>query len=96
MTQTAPKPITSLRYARRHATEGSRFLGMIRTTDPKDIAILYLVTSFAPGAAAPGRSPHSRTKGVRPGYAKWPARAQPGQPDRQVNRALKRKDEDRE
>jgi cytochrome c oxidase subunit I len=47
MTQTAPKPITSLRYARRHAAKGSRFLGMIRTTDPKDIAILYLVTSFA-------------------------------------------------
>jgi hypothetical protein len=67
MTQTAPKPITSLRYARRHAAKGSRFLGMIRTTDPKDIAILYLVTSFAFFMAGGAMAMLIRAELARPG-----------------------------
>ena len=45
MTTTAPRPITPP-YPARRAGKGSAFLKMVRATDPKDIAILYLVTSF--------------------------------------------------
>ena len=41
-----PKPITSRPYPARRAAKGSVLLKMMRTTDPKDIAILYLVTTF--------------------------------------------------
>jgi cytochrome c oxidase subunit I len=47
MTQIAPRPITSRPYPVRRPSKGSRLLQMVRTTDPKDIAILYLVASFA-------------------------------------------------
>ena len=47
MTAVAPKPITTSPYPARRAAKGSVLLKMLRTTDPKDIAILYLVTSFA-------------------------------------------------
>ena len=46
MTAVAPQPITSRPYPARVAPKGSVFLKMLRTTDPKDIAILYLVASF--------------------------------------------------
>ena len=46
MTAVAPKPITSRPYPARRAAKGSVFLKMLHTTDPKDIAILYLVTTF--------------------------------------------------
>ena len=46
MTAVAPKPITARPYPARRAAKGSVLLKMIRTTDPKDIAILYLVTTF--------------------------------------------------
>src|SRR3954463_7131331 len=46
MTAVAPKPITSRPYPARRMVKGSRLAHMLRTTDPKDIAILYLVTSF--------------------------------------------------
>ncbi|MBP2369543.1 aa3-type cytochrome oxidase subunit I [Pseudonocardia parietis] len=46
MTTAKPKPITARPHARRTG-KGSLFLRMLRTTDPKDIAILYLITSFA-------------------------------------------------
>ena len=46
MTAVAPKPITSRPYPARRAAKGSVLLKMLHTTDPKDIAILYLVTSF--------------------------------------------------
>ncbi|HYH29802.1 MAG TPA: cbb3-type cytochrome c oxidase subunit I, partial [Pseudonocardia sp.] len=45
MTSVAPKPIAP-RYPARRSPKGSTFLKMLRTTDPKDIAILYMVTSF--------------------------------------------------
>ena len=47
MTAVAPKLISSRAYPVRRAAKGSRLVHMLRTTDPKDIAILYLVTSFA-------------------------------------------------
>jgi len=47
MTQVEPKPITARPYAVRRTVKGAALLKMIGTTDPKDIAILYLVTSFA-------------------------------------------------
>jgi cytochrome c oxidase subunit 1 len=47
MTAVAPKPITARPYPARVTPKGSVFLHILRTTDPKDIAILYLVTSFA-------------------------------------------------
>ncbi|MFC5995811.1 cbb3-type cytochrome c oxidase subunit I, partial [Pseudonocardia hispaniensis] len=46
MTAVAPKPITTRPYPARPVRKGSRLLWMLGTTDPKDIAILYLVTSF--------------------------------------------------
>ena len=47
VTAVAPKPITSRPYPARRAAKGSVLLKMMHTTDPKDIAILYLVTTFA-------------------------------------------------
>jgi cytochrome c oxidase subunit 1 len=44
MTQVVPKPI--IPAAVRPKPKGARLLHMLSTTDPKDIAILYLVTSF--------------------------------------------------
>jgi cytochrome c oxidase subunit 1 len=47
VTAVAPKPITARPYPARRAAKGSVLLKMMHTTDPKDIAILYLVTTFA-------------------------------------------------
>ena len=47
MTAVAPKPINARPYPARRVVKGSGLAHMLRTTDPKDIAILYLVTSFA-------------------------------------------------
>ena len=47
MTATEPRPITTHFRPARRAARGARFLHMLGTTDPKDIAVLYLVTSFA-------------------------------------------------
>ncbi|MCE3556085.1 cytochrome c oxidase subunit I [Pseudonocardia sp. RS11V-5] len=46
MTAVEPKPITPRPYPARRSGKGSTLLKMLRTTDPKDIALLYLVTSF--------------------------------------------------
>ncbi|MDD7937469.1 cytochrome c oxidase subunit I [Actinomycetospora lutea] len=43
----APTPIVTTPYPARRARRGTGFAHYLRTTDPKDIAILYLVTSFA-------------------------------------------------
>jgi cytochrome c oxidase subunit 1 len=45
MTAVEPKPIAP-QYPARRTPKGATFAKMLRTTDPKDIAILYLVTSF--------------------------------------------------
>jgi cytochrome c oxidase subunit I len=47
VTAVAPKPITARPYPARRAAKGSVLIKMMHTTDPKDIAILYLVTTFA-------------------------------------------------
>src|SRR5688500_16539725 len=47
MTAVAPKPITSRPYPARKTVRRSRLVHMLRSTVPKDIAILYLVTSYA-------------------------------------------------
>ena len=46
MTASAPRPepVTIHPYPVRRVLKGSTFLRMLRTTDPKDIGILYLVT----------------------------------------------------
>jgi cytochrome c oxidase subunit I len=46
MTRTAPRPQTRPEYRAHHALMGSKLVHYLRTTDPKDIAILYLVTAF--------------------------------------------------
>ncbi|CAA9260255.1 MAG: Cytochrome c oxidase polypeptide I, partial [uncultured Actinomycetospora sp.] len=46
VTAVAPKPIATTPYPARESKRGSLVGRMLRTTDPKDIAILYLVTSF--------------------------------------------------
>jgi cytochrome c oxidase subunit I len=46
MTSVRPEPVRIRPYPARRAPKGSRLAHMVRTTDPKDIAILYLVTSF--------------------------------------------------
>jgi cytochrome c oxidase subunit 1 len=46
MTSTTVRPTPVQRPRSRQEPKGSRFLAMLHTTDPKQIAILYLVTSF--------------------------------------------------
>ncbi|MDF2980139.1 MAG: cytochrome c oxidase, subunit, partial [Actinomycetospora sp.] len=43
----APTPIITTPYPPRRPRRGSGVAKYLRTTDPKDIAILYMVTSFA-------------------------------------------------
>jgi len=47
VTQVSPRPVPTRPYPAHRPAQGSRFVHMLRTTDPKDIAILYLVTAFA-------------------------------------------------
>ena len=46
MTAVAPKPITARPYPARPAAKGSVLLKLMRTTDPKDLGIMYLVSTF--------------------------------------------------
>jgi cytochrome c oxidase subunit 1 len=46
VTAVAPKLVATRPYPARRPGKGSTLLKMLRTTDPKDIAILYLVASF--------------------------------------------------
>jgi len=43
----APAPIVSRPSPAQEAEKGSRFLGLLRTTDHKTIGLMYMVTSFA-------------------------------------------------
>ncbi|GLZ54457.1 cytochrome c oxidase subunit I [Actinomycetospora sp. NBRC 106378] len=47
MTAVAPKPIATTPYPARETKRGSFIGRMLKTTDPKDIGILYMITSFA-------------------------------------------------
>jgi cytochrome c oxidase subunit 1 len=46
MTAVSPKPVVARPYPARRSVKGSTLHRMLHTTDPKDIAILYLTTSF--------------------------------------------------
>ncbi|SFO64681.1 cytochrome c oxidase subunit 1, partial [Pseudonocardia ammonioxydans] len=46
MTQVDPRPVSLDTHPPRRSGKGSVVLRMLRTTDPKDISILYMVTSF--------------------------------------------------
>jgi cytochrome c oxidase subunit 1 len=46
VTAVAPQPISTRPYPARRAAKGTAFLRYLRTTDPKDIGVLYTVTSF--------------------------------------------------
>ena len=46
MTAVSPKPVVARPYPARRSIKGSTLVRMLHTTDPKDIAILYLTTSF--------------------------------------------------
>ena len=47
MTTVAPKPIVTRPWPVRQVTRGSAFARILRTTDAKQIGLMYLVTSFA-------------------------------------------------
>ncbi len=47
MTTVAPKPIVTRPWPVRQTTRGSAFARLLRTTDAKQIGLMYLVTSFA-------------------------------------------------
>ena len=47
MTAVAPQPIATRPYPARETVKGSFLLRLFRTTDHKQIGIMYLVTSFA-------------------------------------------------
>ncbi|HEY1971884.1 MAG TPA: cytochrome c oxidase subunit I, partial [Pseudonocardia sp.] len=47
MTAVSPTPISPQPYPARRAVKGTSLVRFLHTTDPKDIGILYLVTSFA-------------------------------------------------
>src|SRR5439155_6390283 len=66
VTAVAPKPIAP-EYPARQTPKGSTFLKMLRTTDPKDIAILYLVTSFGFFMAGGAMALLMRAELARPG-----------------------------
>ncbi|MFR9805946.1 cytochrome c oxidase subunit I [Pseudonocardia sp. RS010] len=67
MTAVAPRPIETRPYPARHTGKGSTFVKMLKTTDPKDIAILYLVTSFAFFMAGGAMALLIRAELARPG-----------------------------
>ena len=72
MTAVAPQPITARPYPARVSPKGSVLLKMLRTTDPKDIAILYLVTSFGFFMVGGAMALLMRTELARPGRASSP------------------------
>jgi cytochrome c oxidase subunit 1 len=47
VTAVAPKPIATRPYPARETVRGSYLLRLFHTTDPKQIGVMYLVTSFA-------------------------------------------------
>src|SRR4051794_38529008 len=67
MTQLVPAPVRARAVPVRRAAVGSALVRMLRTTDPKDIAILYLVTSFVFFLAGGVMALLIRTELARPG-----------------------------
>ncbi|MCU1683284.1 MAG: cytochrome oxidase subunit [Amycolatopsis sp.] len=67
MTAVAPKPIATRPYPARESVKGSSLLALFRTTDHKQIGIMYLVTSFAFFMAGGAMAMLIRTELARPG-----------------------------
>jgi cytochrome c oxidase subunit 1 len=67
VTAVAPQPIATRPYPTRTAVKGSFLLRMFRTTDHKQIGILYLVTSFAFFMVGGAMAMLMRTELARPG-----------------------------
>ncbi len=67
MTAVAPKPIATRPYPARRSPKGSWFVRMLHTTDPKDIAYLYIVTSFGFFMAGGAMAMLMRAELARPG-----------------------------
>src|SRR5882757_2378312 len=63
----APTPITVHSSSPRRSVKGTSLLRFLHTTDPKDIAILYLVTSFAFFMAGGAMALLMRAELARPG-----------------------------
>ncbi|MEO7125040.1 MAG: cytochrome c oxidase subunit I [Nakamurella sp.] len=47
MTAVAPRPVVTRPNPVEHKPHGSKFLGFLRTTDPKQIGLMYVVTSLS-------------------------------------------------
>ncbi|XVS65624.1 aa3-type cytochrome oxidase subunit I [Actinosynnema sp. CA-299493] len=67
MTAVAPQPIATRPFGTRDAVKGSFLLRMFRTTDHKQIGIMYLVTSFAFFMVGGAMAMLMRTELARPG-----------------------------
>jgi cytochrome c oxidase subunit 1 len=67
VTAVAPQPISTRPYPARRAAKGTSLVRFLRTTDPKDIGILYLVTSFAFFMAGGAMALLMRVELARPG-----------------------------
>ncbi|MFD0203038.1 MULTISPECIES: aa3-type cytochrome oxidase subunit I [Saccharothrix] len=67
MTAVAPQPIATRPFGTREAVKGSFLLRMFRTTDHKQIGIMYLVTSFAFFMVGGAMAMLMRTELARPG-----------------------------
>ena len=67
MTAVAPQPIATRPYPTRTAVKGSFLLRIFRTTDHKQIGIMYLVTSFAFFMVGGAMAMLMRTELARPG-----------------------------
>ncbi|SFK50869.1 cytochrome c oxidase subunit 1, partial [Amycolatopsis sacchari] len=67
MTAVAPQPIATRPYPAREAAKGSFLLRLFRTTDHKQIGVMYLVTSFAFFMIGGAMAMLIRTELARPG-----------------------------
>ncbi|NKQ54850.1 cytochrome c oxidase subunit I [Amycolatopsis sp. K13G38] len=67
MTAVAPQPIATRPYPAREAAKGSFLLRLFRTTDHKQIGIMYLITSFAFFMVGGAMAMLIRTELARPG-----------------------------
>ncbi|WP_028661422.1 aa3-type cytochrome oxidase subunit I [Saccharomonospora saliphila] len=67
MTAVAPQPIATRPYPTRESVKGSFLLRLFRTTDHKQIGIMYLVTSFAFFMAGGAMAMLIRTELAQPG-----------------------------
>jgi cytochrome c oxidase subunit 1 len=67
MTQVQPQPIEATPGPRRRAVRGTALVRYLGTTDPKDLGILYLLTSFAFFMAGGAMAMLMRAELARPG-----------------------------